>query len=239
MSWLNLYAPTDGVQTVWTAVNAWAVKTDAQDTRTADQRRADALVEICAAALDYPGVASSHGLRPAVTVTIAATTLTGRDDQPVLINGEPVPADLGRVYASDPDARVTYRLVDPTGRILDLACDTKPLRTDSYTPTPRIAAHVTARDPRCIVPGCRRPATDSELDHRTPWPTGDTTAANLQPLCKRHHDMKHHSRWRVQRLPDGTYQWTSPTRHTYRYRPPENPVPEPPPPVTDDEPPPF
>ncbi|HEU5006469.1 MAG TPA: hypothetical protein VFT67_05830, partial [Jatrophihabitantaceae bacterium] len=59
----------------------------------------------------------------------------------------------------------------------------------------------------------------------------------------RHHDLKHHSNWRLHKCPDGSYEWTSPTRHTYRYRPPELPVPETKPePVEhepDDDPPPF
>ncbi|MEO8888044.1 MAG: hypothetical protein ABI301_01630 [Jatrophihabitantaceae bacterium] len=41
---------------------------------------------------------------------------------------------------------------------------------------------------------------------------------------------------------DGSYDWTSPTKHTYRYRPPELPVPTaetPPEPAIDYGPPPF
>jgi hypothetical protein len=103
---------------------------------------------------------------------------------------------------------------------------------------------VTTRDERCIVPGCRRPAYQCELDHRQPWPEGDTSVQNLQPLCVRHHKMKHSAGWTVTRLDDGTYEWLSPTRHRYRYRPPEHPVPiEPaaqePPLAEDDDPPPF
>ncbi|MGH8961300.1 MAG: HNH endonuclease signature motif containing protein, partial [Jatrophihabitantaceae bacterium] len=62
----------------------------------------------------------------------------------------------------------------------------------------------------------------------------------LQPLCKRHHDLKHHSRWQVHKQADGSYDWTSPAGHTYRYRPPELPAPQretPPDPA--DDPPPF
>jgi hypothetical protein len=93
------------------------------------------------------------------------------------------------------------------------------------------------------MPGCRRKAHRCQLDHRTPWPEGATSAENLEPLCKRHHDLKHHAGWTLTRTPDGHYHWTSATRHHYRYRPPELPVPAPPAetagPDPDDEPPPF
>jgi hypothetical protein len=75
MGWLTLFAPADGIETVWTAVNAWGTKTSREDQRTADQRRADALVEICTAALALPGLPTEHGLRPSVNVTLAASTL--------------------------------------------------------------------------------------------------------------------------------------------------------------------
>jgi hypothetical protein len=239
MGWLNLFAPADGIETVWTAVNAWGQKTSREDRRTADQRRADALVDICAAALAMPGLPAEHGLRPTVNVTLAASTLAGHDDQPGYLNGEAVPADIARRVASQPGAKRYYWPIDDAGRLLDTS-----LGTDQYQPTTAIARHVITRDQRCVMPGCRRGAHRCQLDHRTPWPAGQTSAENLEPLCKRHHDLKHHAGWTLTRTPDGHYHWTSATRHHYRYRPPELPVPkrEPPPatePDPNDEPPPF
>jgi hypothetical protein len=133
------------------------------------------------------------------------------------------------------------------GRILDRDA-TEPdaaLASEQYEPPPRIARHVINRDRHCIHPGCYRRGSNCQLDHRIPWPDGPTSAENLQSLCKRHHDLKHHSNWRVHRCPDGSYEWISPTRHTYRYRPPELPTPnsEPEPELAeqnhDDDPPPF
>jgi hypothetical protein len=92
------------------------------------------------------------------------------------------------------------------------------------------------------LPGCRRKAAGCELDHRVPYPAGGTNADNLQPLCARHHRMKHNSSWKIKKRPDGAYDWTSPAGHHYRYRPPELPVSEPPqpaPPTIDAEPPSF
>ncbi|MDF2920775.1 MAG: hypothetical protein K0S70_4993, partial [Microbacterium sp.] len=45
---------------------------------------------------------------------------------------------------------------------------------------------------------------------------GATHVCNLANLCKRHHDVKHHTRWRVQQHPGGRLVWTSPTGRIYR-----------------------
>jgi hypothetical protein len=104
MGWLTLFAPADGIETVWTAVNAWGTKTSREDQRAADQRRADALVEICTAALALPGLPAEHGLRPSVNVTLAASTLAGTDNQPGYLNGEPVPAPPCQAVLRHPGA---------------------------------------------------------------------------------------------------------------------------------------
>jgi hypothetical protein len=270
MSWINLFLPRDGAELVWTAIAARAVKNSPADDRTADQRRADSIVEIAQAALAIPDLISQHGIRPTTTITLAATTMAGLDQQPGLIGTEPIPAHLARRFARHPDARHYYQLVNDAGQVLDRcavatgrggradrrkydraddagragchAGTERGLRTDSYTPTTTIARHVITRDQHCVLPGCRRKAQHCDLDHRLPWPAGATSAANLQALCTRHHKMKHQSGWQIRRDEDGTYAWTSPTKHTYRYRPPELPVPEPPalePPAADEDPPPF
>jgi hypothetical protein len=85
------------------------------------------------------------------------------------------------------------------------------------------------------------------MEHREPFPAGHTSAENLAPHCKRNHESKTTGAWTIDRDPDGTYTWTSPTRHTYRYRPPALPAPEPHQPYGElarhpielDEPPPF
>ena len=61
------------------------------------------------------------------------------------------------------------------------------------------------RDGTCQAEGCTVPADRCDIDHRTPWPAGPTTADNLQHLCRRHHRMKSH---RQLALPQS---WTSPS----------------------------
>src|SRR5437763_3120316 len=48
--------------------------------------------------------------------------------------------------------------------------------------------------PQCTVEGCAR--TRVEIDHRIPYAqTGHTRLDELDPLCKHHHDRKHHDGW--------------------------------------------
>jgi hypothetical protein len=89
-----------------------------------------------------------------------------------------------------------------------------------------LARYVIARDQLCTFPGCRRSGWRCDLDHREPFPAGTTCAGNLHPLCRRHHLLKHHGDWTVARFEDdGATEWTSPTGHPYRSRPPAYPVP--------------
>ena len=48
------------------------------------------------------------------------------------------------------------------------------------------------RDGTCRAPGCSVAAERCDADHHVPWPHGETTAENLQMLCRRHHRMKSH-----------------------------------------------
>ncbi|MDZ7578081.1 MAG: HNH endonuclease signature motif containing protein, partial [Candidatus Nanopelagicales bacterium] len=65
----------------------------------------------------------------------------------------------------------------------------------TYTPGAALARLVRAREPYCRHPGCRRQSQACDLDHAVPWPKGATTAGNLGPLCRRHHNIKSHHGW--------------------------------------------
>jgi hypothetical protein len=213
--WAQL--PADGARIVMAGLNRYATPTGSADTRTADQRRADALVELGLAALNDPRV--SGEVKPAVAITVGLATLLGDNDQPGELSGYgPIPASMARRIAADPSGTWRRLVTDDTGRLLDYASTT-------YRPPADVARHVRLRDQKCVAPGCGHRADRCELDHRVPFPVGGTNADNLQPLCKRHHIMKHRSRWRLGKLPDGVYEWTTPTGHRYRYKPPDLPAP--------------
>jgi len=85
MAELWAYLPADDAAAIMAALNALAYQTihgKGGDTRTIDQRRADALVECCSAVLADPHLTTAHGQKPAVQVTAALSTLMGLDDQP-------------------------------------------------------------------------------------------------------------------------------------------------------------
>ena len=76
-------------------------------------------------------------------------------------------------------------------------------------------------DPPCWPVGCRRAAARCEADHTIPWEHGgETSAANLELLCKGHHTLTHASPGRVTHLGGGTLEFVSPTRRRYRYNAP-------------------
>jgi hypothetical protein len=186
------------------------------DDRTGEQREADALVALV---LGQPDAATGVTLRPHINVTVAASTLLGADEQPGDLDGHgPVPAAIARAMAADPGGTWRRLLTDQNNRLIDVSART-------YRPPANMARLVRAQRPRCCFPGCRRRAAFCELDHVHDWQHGGpTTAANLQPLCARHHHLKHETGWTVSHDPDGTTTWTSPTGHTYTRPPDELPI---------------
>ena len=236
--------PTEGATVLHTRLNAMVKQLKKlKDGRTADQLRADALVQL---ALGTGTANGPVGLKPAINVTVALSTLLEIDEQPGELDGYgAIPASLARALAFDATGTWRRLLTDENGNLVDVSADT-------YRPPINMARLVEAQHPRCVFPCCNRRAVDSDLDHIIPWgtPGGDTTPDNLEPLCDRHHHLKHETNWHVQRLPDGTTRWTSPTGHTYDRPPHELPRdttrndPSPPPHVSSatepiDDPPPF
>ena len=196
-----------------------------------------------------PAKAAAHSTRragkPLIDLIITAGTLLGLDNQPAELSGYgPVPAELARRIAADG----TWRriLTDPvSGTILDYGRTT-------YRPPAALADYVRSRDRVCRFPTCQRPAAQCDLDHKKPYPQGETNPDNLWTLCLRHHRLKdQHTGWTVIGNPNEKVTWTSPTGRTYESYPYQYQddaaviakPPEPPPPVKitnpADDPPPF
>ncbi|MCV7418974.1 DUF222 domain-containing protein [Mycobacterium yunnanensis] len=83
-----------------------------------------------------------------------------------------------------------------------------------YRPSKKLADFIRCRDMTCRFPGCRVPATQTDIDHTIPWPHGPTAASNLKCVCRRHHLLKTfwggENGWRDRQLEDGTVIWTAP-----------------------------
>jgi hypothetical protein len=109
-----------------------------------------------------------------------------------------VPAGLSRAIAGDPDSTWYRMLTDPAGQVVELS-------TRSYRPTPPIWRRVVAEWVTCFEPACDVPATTAEVDHRIPFPEGETRPENLWPGCKRGHTAKHAPGFGIEQAPDGSF----------------------------------
>ena len=186
----------------------------ADDPRSPQQRRADALGALAAGA-DRLGCRCGRsdclaGKRPAAT--------------PVVIH---VIAEQASIHASSTSPASELRadgLITPE-LVAELAKSAKrvPLIHPAdappeprYRPSKALADFVRCRDLTCRWPGCDRPAIDCELDHTIPYAQGGTThASNLKCYCPSHHLVKTFWGWREQQLPDGTLILTSPAGRTH------------------------
>ena len=170
---------------------------------------------------------TAHGRRPRIEVLVGLSTLLGQDDEPGWLNGYgPISAGYARELAHDPTGTWRRLLTDPvSGQLLDYG-------TTRYRPPRQLAEHVIARDGECGFPFCSHPARRSDLDHIKPYPQGETSAANLQPLHRRHHNAKTRAGWLAHRDDStGTTHWTSPQGRRYRTSPPQRWTIPPPPPL--------
>jgi hypothetical protein len=181
------------------------------DPRTLDQIRADILLDL----LNGRQPGQSRGAGAVVDIRVDLTTLTGLDDNPAEIPGwGPVISDIARQVVSEQDnAQWQVTVTDPdTGRPIHVG-------TTRRRPTAAQRRSVEVKAMTCVFPGCRMPARQSDLDHRQAWAEGGPTEeANLEPLCRHDHRLKH-AGWKLEWLETGEYQWTSPLGLKYTVDP--------------------
>lgn len=143
------------------------------------------------------------------------------------------PAPAALVPTSSPDVDTTGPAAGPTSPVSPTDAPAAALRhlagkpvsvtdlsTHRYRIPGRLARHLETRDRTCVFPGCTRPASLTDKDHRIPWPLGATDLRNLQCLCRRHHRAKQ-AAFDVVLLPDGSYRWTSRRTGHQHERPPK------------------
>ena len=144
---------------------------------------------------------------------VSVETLAGLDEQPGDLAGfGPVLADIARQVAES-SSNWTYVVHDEAG---------KPTATGSTRrrPSAQLRRQVEAAHPRCVFPGCRMPAQQCDVDHREPWADGgETTFANLAPLCRHDHRMRHEAGWSYSKDSDGDHEWVSLLGHRYAETP--------------------
>jgi Domain of unknown function (DUF222) len=182
------------------------------DRRRIDQIRADIYLDLLTGKGQSNSGTSDTGV---VEIRVDLTTLTGIDDEPSEIPGwGHVLADVARQIvdeASDSEWRIIP--IDENGQPVGVV-------TTRRRPTTAQKRIVETRNPTCVFPGCRMPATECDLNHEIPWAQSHrTTARHLGPLCRHDHINHHRHRWKLKQIRPGQYQWTSPLGHTYTTRP--------------------
>lgn len=215
-----------------------------RDDRTADQRRADAFVDLLRS---HGGATAS--VRRQVDVVVPVSVALGLSDEPAELCGYgPVDADYSRQLLSDSVLRKVcvdaasgeVLAVEETGcrpgnpgalhrTLIDMVLRPTPYEdepsTDGYRPTAAQRRLVERRDRTCTFPACTAPAHRCDLDHRIAWPRGSTSPDNLHALSRKHHRAKQ-AGWTTGPGPNGTTIWNSPCGRTYTrpnpHEPPES-----------------
>ncbi|HEY7583970.1 MAG TPA: HNH endonuclease signature motif containing protein, partial [Acidimicrobiia bacterium] len=177
------------------------------DHRTIDQLMADLFLD------QLLGSGEAGEKDPgSVELRVDLETLAGLSEAPgELLGMGPVIADIARqVTREQRHCPWTFAVTDPeTG----MPVHTGVTRRRPNRETRRL---VEARNPSCVFPGCRRPSSDCDLDHRLAWAErGPSCECNLVPLCRRHHRCRHRLGWRHSPLPRGDHLWISPLGHRY------------------------
>ena len=94
---------------------------------------------------------------------------------------------------------------------------------------------VTDEQGHAVGHGCARPEPTSYRNRAGPGTrdgpgfsftatAGRTCLCNGGPKCRRDHRLKQDPRWKVDQLPDGTFQWTTPSGRTYITEPTRYPI---------------
>jgi hypothetical protein len=175
------------------------------ETRTREQRLADALTDAADRVLVDPDAPRAGGLPVRALVIVPEGAL--RDDphaEPALLDGYGAICNAtARLLVCGADEVVAIRVAF-NGAFVDLGyADGKP------TPAQRLI--VTARDRRCV--GCGAAASRCQV-HHVVWQSrgGPTVVDNLCLLCWDCHTRVHHHNWDVVRDPDGHFRLRSPLK---------------------------
>ncbi|HUF33402.1 MAG TPA: DUF222 domain-containing protein [Acidimicrobiales bacterium] len=189
-----------------------ALTDDAEgEERTAPQRRADALGDICRFFLDHQQTRAGGRHRPHLNIVATLDDLDG-DGPGQVIDGPLLPAaSLQRLLC---DSAVHRVLMKGRTSILDYGTATRTVPANLYNA-------LVLRDRHCRHPGCDRPPGWCEAHHVIHVNRhGPTKLTNLVLKCCRHHHLAHLPRWSETMDPDGTLTITDPHGRTWTTHPP-------------------
>ena len=231
MGWLHAHLSAEKLAMVGAALDgiAFGLSTESDEQRTMAQLRADVLSDLLTgkssactsgSCSDCTEGTCSACTRPTVGVTVALTipvlSLLGHSDEPALLEGVgPIDIETARrLCATVPS--ITRLLTEPvSGSILEM--DPRQYRVPAA-----LKRWLAIQQATCDFPGCGRRAAHCDLDHTRAWADGGTTTVdNLSHRCRKHHTMKHQTKWRVEKPPGAQRAvWTSPTGYSREADPP-------------------
>jgi Domain of unknown function (DUF222) len=189
----------------------------------------------CLTVTDRHGRPIGHGCaRPAPAASPAKRARPGARAGPGPPPADPKPGfTIGREHGP-PGGYGTWRLSTPIPGARDLIIDVEPIGTDpcdhrrqahGHDPGVMLRHLAEVRYATCTGPSCRRPATQSDFEHNTPYQAGGRTClCNGDPKCRHDHRVKQDPRWHVDQLPDGTIRWTTPAGRQYTKEPTRYPI---------------
>ncbi len=209
--------PAEDAEAVLTVLEPLSRRQGSEDTRSAGQRRADALVDVFAGAAAWMHLPTAGGQRAQLSYVITADWCAGRAPRSLeeqltgACTAAANPAGAAASAGLHPLALARYA---PDGawtgpqtraRIEAVLCDARVSRllldphgtvlsleslTDQITPAQRKA--VSIRDRQCVAKGCTRPPAFCDVHHLTHRGNGGkTVVSNLALLCRRHHVLWH------------------------------------------------
>ena len=148
---------------------------DPHDHRTAAQRRADAMRDICEFALSSGWLPGNRGEKSTITVTVAYDVANHELRDGILDSGEKLSAETVRRMACD--AGIIPAVLDSHGMPLDLGREKRLFQG-------ALRRMLELRDGGCAFPGCERPPKWCDAHHPIHWSKGGKTClANGVLLC--------------------------------------------------------
>ena len=190
------------VEAALNALTRPAVVDGVRDPRTVEQRRGDALVEVCRRAVtltDAGAAVSPVGVKATVLVTMAMDDLRTLRRPGTLVGGVDGGSLLGpeTVRKLTCDGAAVPVVLGTDGEVLHLG------RTRRLFTSAQVRA-LWLRDRHCTFPGCTIPATWTDAHHIRHWADGGSTdLSNAALLCGRHHTVVHRDRLTAAITSDG------------------------------------
>jgi hypothetical protein len=172
----------EGGTTLKTALKGLLRPPTQDDKRSAEQRRADALVELARRRLDAGDLPTRGGEKPHLLVVADIETLQLKPGSRMaeLDWGVDITGESARRIACD--AILTPIIRNRNGDVLRVGCA-------SRIPSPRMRKAINLHYRHCLTPGCTRPAEECETHHIDA--DGPTILENIALYCPFHHRLIH------------------------------------------------